>query len=381
MPTRNRTEWLREQLSGRGTPINWRATMGLPDEPRNFDAEAWRQMTPEERRQSLSGRVPPRQALVNQANRLLVSHRARKAADNAAHEEHARQTAARHQTGETTAAQGDNTPLDGSGGTPTPVPAPPLQSASKTNEAVDAGYRSRIQAIRMPDGRIVFTNVPDEYVAPDGPMPEGAPQRMLYEDAIGELGGSVSTPMQTESGGMAYIHPEDLPTAPLESRRPMSPAEIVERGATLAAAEGKTDTRSMMERRAWTERRQAEERAKALEEAQIAKEQLAADPEFAQRMAELESQARWGGDYLEQTATAEQRQLAAQEVEIYGPAILRAVQAGDHELAKALDAQLRMRLRALGISVPEPRSGGLGDLLLPQIQETVDEKVKEKKSE
>jgi hypothetical protein len=293
---------------------------------------------------------------------------AEKAAENLAHETHAKETAADAAAGGTTARQGENHP----------APSP---------EQIDPGYRSRMHAIRRPDGTIVFTNVPGEYgLTPPGggagslEAPGGA-ERVRYEEAIEELGGSISTPMTAASGATAYTHPESPPTVPLESRPPMSERDIIERGASEAAAEGDpTDTRSIMERRAWTEHRLAQERLKAMEEAEIAEKELAADPRFALAMAQAEGQARWGAELIEQQATEEQRRIAREKVAEYAPRVYAAMEAGDQEGVKRLDAMLRMELRALGLTVPEPRVPGIGDALLQSMGGMMDERLEEQKA-
>jgi hypothetical protein len=315
-----------------------------------------------------------------------------KAADNYEHYKHAKVTAASAAAGGSTAAQGDNTPPLGTGGTPSPEPPPAEQSGAmpgETREQIDSGYQSRMHAIRMPDGRIVFTNVPQDYVPETGPSAAGQPARMRYEEAIDELGGRVSTPMQTGGGGTAFIQPTDLPVGdegtlprditPLEVRPPMTEREIIERGSTLAARDtDPTDTRSMLERRAWTERRLAEERTKAAEEAEIAKAELAADPRFALAMAEQEGRARWGGEQIEQLAESEKQKRAEKLVAIYEPLILEAQQAGDMELARRYAEILRLYLVALGRSPKEPRMPGIGDALASAISGEVDNTLEDR---
>jgi hypothetical protein len=335
-------------------------------------------------RSAAPAQVPTRRAVRNMANRVLpegipyAADRAErfgtpaleqgpwqgpraKDAENAQQAEHAHEVAATHASGGTTVAQGE-----------THQPSP---------GQIDPGYRSRMNAVRMPGGRIVFTNMPQDYVPEVGPSLPDQPQRMRYEEAIAEKGGRVSTPMETAGGGTAYIHPEAPPSVALENRGPMSERDIIERGASMAAAEtDPTDTRSIMERRAWTERRLGEERIKAMEEAEIATKELAADPEFAARMAEIEGRSSWGDTALEQGAEAERTQLAQDLISTYEAMIGQAIAAGDQEAADYYEQILRMRLRGLGRTVPEPRAPGMEALFGSAIGDTVDERLEEKKA-
>ncbi len=303
--------------------------------------------------------------------------------ENEAHRIHAAAVAKEHATGGNTAAQGDSAPMGGSGGTPTPIPEPPTQSGAYPGETMkgllarkeDIGYHSRVNAVRGPDGNVIFTNQPQDY--------GGDASRIPYEEAIEEVGGSISQPMTTPGGSQAYVHASSPPTVPLESmepQAPMSERQIIEQGGQMAAAESDpTDVRSIMERRAWTESRLQDERGVAQEEADIAKTSLEGDPAHAMRLAELENQGRWGGEYLEQEATAEQRSAAQAVLSALMPAYYAAIEAGDKEQATAVDNQIRQQLRALGMSVPEPRSPGFQFPDLNDIEDTVDTKLEEKK--
>jgi hypothetical protein len=376
MPTRKITPWFGAGYEEDPTP----ASPGTPGPVRQLrdyvlsDPMGFLGSKREDRWRPGGIPTPPSRQAALSGMRLLTSHE--RHVHNAAQEDHARDVAARHRTGETTAAQGDNTPPSGSGGTPTPTPPPPAQSGAMPGDSLATlqtqdPYFSRMRAVRKPDGGIVFTNQLDDYGGEEAPVVD-------YEEAIRELGGSVSTPISAD--GTAYVHdrPGSGAVAPvaLEARPPMSDRDATERGATLAARGGAGDARSILERRAWTERRLEEQRRRELEEAALAEaEAKAVDP---RELAEIEAGGRWGAEQLEQVAEAERSARLESIVKQLGQLKARAIEAGDMESARYYDGQIRAYQRAYGRSVPEPRAPGFdfGGV----IGDTVDEKLEEKKA-
>lgn len=174
-------------------------------------------------------------------------------------------------------------------------------------EPVRAGgqdYHDRVKAVKLPNGKIVFTNVPGAYEE------KGASQ-MDYGSAIEGVTG------RPFKGGVNVIQAEDGTTAFVQPGGEAATSRMLDQEAPpVVREEASTDPVAIFERQQFEDQRLAQEQAKASAAAGLASEQATArtrvaasevDPLAAAR---LQAEAQYGGKMIDAEQAGQETSLA-----------------------------------------------------------------------
>jgi hypothetical protein len=168
-----------------------------------------------------------------------------------------------------------------------------------------SSYYDRVKAVKMPDGRIVFTNVPKEYTA------KGA-EYQDYGAAVSEVSGRPWTGganVVDVAGGMkAYVQPGQEGAVAKAIPQPVPELED--------ALPELTDPQAIYERRDYLKRRAGEEFAARQAGSDLTKSEAEASTAVAASQldpmakARMEAEARYGGDVIKAESDAQRTALA-----------------------------------------------------------------------
>lgn len=235
----------------------------------------------------------------------------------------------------------------------------PTTKAAPAESEADKGYHERVKAVRLPSGRIIFTNQPGQYEHAQDPQYRGT--QVEYGEAMEDVTGRPWTGgVNIASGPYGTIYAQPGGEVAAAAALP-GPAASLE-----SSLPELTDPVAIYERQQWLEAQKAEEQASRVAEAQARGAEAEASSMEAQAridpLAAMQAQAeaRYGGQMIRSDQERQETLMA-----------LRAV-------ATITQAQNEIRQRAEQILKTQPQ-GPQRDATLADLKDQIDRMESDKK--